>query len=68
MALLTLCPESQELLSRVLLDALENNPHLKLHAIFTDTEDTPWIDEFAKVLRNFISIHDQKKAMRLSMR
>ena len=53
---------------KILLDALENNPHLKLHAIFTDTEDTPWIDEFAKVLRNFISIHDQKKAMRLSMR
>lgn len=53
---------------KVLMDTLENNPHLKLHAIFTDTEDTPWIDEFAKVLRNFIPTNDQKEAMRLSMR
>ena len=51
---------------KVLLDALENNPHLKLHAIFTDTEDNPWIDEFAKVLRDFIPTQKQKEVMRLS--
>ena len=51
---------------KVLMDALENNPRLKLHAIFTDTEDNPWIDEFAKVLRDFIPTQIQKEVMRQS--
>lgn len=53
---------------KVLLDALESNPHLRLHAIFTEIDDNPWIDEFAKVLRDYVVVNDQKEAMRLSMK
>lgn len=51
---------------KAIMDALENNPNLRLHAIFTEITDNPWIDEFAKVLRDYVRVNDQKKAMRLS--
>ena len=53
---------------KVLMDALENNPRLRLHAIFTEIDGNPWIDEFTKVLRDFIPSNNQKEVMRLSIK
>ena len=50
----------------VLMEALKENPGLKLRVIFTRTDKNPWLAEFARILRPFYTKKTFVSALTLS--